>query len=691
RVRTTGFFYGSTNGTGAELPHPLWLDLREQSHVFSGVFGVSKFSAAVNDGDGTSVAHGELVTGTYFPVLGVGTARGRLLGREDDRAAGAHPVAVVSHAYWQRVLGADPQVVGRTLRIAGTPLTIVGVTAPGFDGASVDTAAQIFVPMAMRGAVTRSSDQLTDRRARWLNVFARLQPGVTAEQATSALQPWYRAVRQQELLESGFARASSQVRQRFLDENRLQVLPAPEGHTPARDELRRPLWILMGVVGGVLLIACANLANLLLARGAVRQREIALRLSLGATRARVIRQLLVETLLLALLGGAAGLVVAWGGAHLLLQFFVNADGPTLIHATPDVRILAFTLLMSVGTGVLFGMAPALQATNPALAPTLKSEAGSVLGGSRQGLRRALVVSQVALSLVLLTGAGLFLRSLDGLLSMNLGFSPERLLMFGADAAQAGYDSVRTKQFATELLDRVRATPGVEAAGFSSVPLLWDAWWGNSITIEGYVPADGEDPGSRCNAVSPGYFAALGIDLLSGRDFTDGDFRVPPSDMSGRDASGGYRVAIASESFVRRYITGNPIGRHIGLGNDPGTATPIEIIGVVKDSTYSGPREERQHQLYFPYLEGIEAGMPWFYVRAQRDPALLLPAMRQVVRGLNADVPVHALRTLDEQLARSVINQRLITTLSGVFGALATLLAMVGLYGVVAYTVTRRTR
>ncbi len=692
RVQTTGFFYGSTNGSGRELSHPLYLDFRDHNEVFSGIFGLWNFTGSVNAGDRPEMAHGELITGTYFSTLGVGAIRGRVIGPDDDRVTGGHSVVVISHAYWLRRFAAAPDIVGRKLTIANQPMTIIGVAEPGFDGASLSTATQFFVPMMMDAQITRAQDRLTDRGSRWMNVFARLAPGVTPEQAAARLQPFYRAVREQELQAPRFTRASALTRQRFLNENQLAVVPAPEGHTPSRGDMRRPLWILMAIVCGVLLIACANVANLLLARGAARRREIALRLSLGATRGRIVRQLLIESLMLALVGGAGGVFLATAGANLLLGVFVDPETVNLIRATPDARILAFTFAVVLLTGLLFGLVPAFQSTRPALAPTLKDLAGSVLGGGHGRLRKGLVVSQIALSLLLLIGAGLFIRSLNGLLSFDLGFKPDHLVMFGADPGQSGYRDMRTKQFAIDLLAKVRATPGVSGAGFASVPLLWGGWWGSSIAVEGYVPKENENVSSRCNAVSPGYFEALGIPLLMGRDFHEGDFHDPgPASTADSVAAEGYRVAIVTESFAKRYLPGNPIGRHIGFGADPGTPTPIEVVGVVRDSTYSGPGEERQWQLYFPYLEGRDPGMTWFYVRTGQDPAAILPAMRRAVHDVDPNVPVMTLRTIEAQMQRALVNERLVTGLSTIFGLLATLLSMVGLYGVMAYGVARRTR
>ncbi len=654
---------------------------------------MSSFGAAVNAGDRAELIQCELVTGTYFGTLGIGPVRGRLLGPDDDRVPGAHAVAVISSAYWQRRFAGDPQIVGRTLSINSQSMTIIGVVEPGFDGMNLATATQVFVPVAMDTAMRRSAtDRLAVRGARWLNVFARLKPGVTPAQAAAILEPFHRSIREQEVREDArFARATALTKQLFVNEHHIQVVPSPEGYSPIRGRMERPLWMLMAIVCGVLLIACANVANLLLARGASRQREIAVRLAIGASRGRIVRQLLVESLLLAGLGAAGGLFLATAGAHLLIGFVADADSITLISPTPDLRILGFTGAVALLTVLLFGVVPALQSTKPSLAPTLKDQAGSVVGGAHVRTRKALVISQITLSLLLLIGAGLFIRSLNSLMRTDLGFKPDHLLTFAADPTLVGYKGTRITQYATDLRARVLATPGVSAAAFSRIGLLWGGSWGNSIVVEGYQPKPDEEIGSRLNAVSPGYFEAVGIPLLMGRDFHEGDARAAGPVSEAEKADEGYRVAIVSESFVKRYIQGHPLGRHIGMGSDPGTPTRIEIVGVVKDSTYTRPHEERQWQLYFPFLEGLDAGAATFYVRTAQDPESMLQTMRQVMQQLDPAVPPMSLRTLDVQLKRSLVNQRLVTGLSAVFGLLATLLAMVGLYGVMAYSVTRRTR
>ena len=694
RVSTEGFYYGGSIGTGRELSYPIYKELRDRNQTFNGLFAMFPFRPAIQAGgsnEAAAMVEGELVTGNYFRSLGIGAIRGRVIGEDDDRVPGGHSVAVISYAYWQRRFGGDPNIVGRSLSISNQPMTIIGVLEPGFDGLNLASTTKVFVPVMMEALMIPPGSRMQENGLRWLKAYARLKPGITPEQAQASLVPLYRTLREQDLTDARFNRASATAKQRFLNENRIAITLASGGFTPRQSELRRPLLVLMAIVAGVLLIACANVANLLLARGASRQREVALRLSLGATRGRIVRQLLVESVMLAAAGGIAGVLLATAGVNLLLTSMSDPEAAATINATPDFRVLMVTGAITMLTGLLFGIVPAFQSTKPALAPTLKDMAGSVVGGGHVRVRKALVVSQVALSLLLLIGAGLFLRSLNGLLTSDLGFKREHLLTFGADPTLAGYKDQRVKQYAMDLLAKVRATPGVEAAGFARLGVLWGGSWTNSITVEGHQPKDVDLVYSRMNSVSPGYFEAMGIPLVMGRDFTEADARVYAPGEKADDPDEGYRVAIVSEEFVKRFITGHPIGRHFGMGNDPGTPTKIEIVGVVKDSVYTWPGEEREQQAYFPYLESRDANSAWFYVRTAQEPEAMLETMRRTMRDLDPAVPPMQLRTVDTQVRRSLGSQRFMSGMSLVFSVLATLLAMVGLYGVMAYGVTRRAR
>jgi predicted permease len=688
---TSRAVYGENWGDGSEISFPMYEDLRDNNQVFSGMLARFGFNLHIGYGGQTERVTGELVSGTYFPVLGVGAALGRTLLPEDDVRPGGHPVAVLSHGFWVSRFASDPDVVGRGVIINGHPYTIVGVARPGFEGVEVGRPTQVFVPIRMKGQITPGWNGLDQRRFNWVRVFARLQPHVTAEQAQAAVQPFYRSRLDMEVLEPAFANAAPAVKERFLT-NTLTLLPSAQGRSNLRRNLTRPLWVLMAIAAGVLIIACANVANLLLARGAGRQREMAIRLALGASRGRLVRQLLIESVLLAAAGGLAGLAIAAAGAPLVLGFFVAGDLPQPVSTAPDVRILAFTFGVSLLTGILFGMAPALQSTRPDVTPALKAQAGSVLGGGQARLRKGLVASQVAVSLLLLIGAGLFIRTLNNLLTVDIGMAANQLMSFSVDPSLNGYAPERTRQFAQTVLERLNRTPGVMSAAIGTRRLLEGNRWAMNVTIAGYTPQGDEEIDVLSNAVSPGYFTTMGIALLAGRDFNARDLRTAPPPVVARGGRMDFRVAIANEKFVKRYFgTSNPIGRRIGFGSDPGTPTPIEIVGVVKDAKYTDVRDETQEQLFFPYFEqGHPSGFT-AYVRSTRDAATMFGVLRETMRELDPNLPMHSPRTLDTQVAYSLSRERMVATMSTVFGMLATLLAVIGLYGVMAYTVSRRTR
>jgi predicted permease len=682
-----GMRYGSNWGEGTELSHPMYKELRDRNDVFEGVCAGFNRSMNVGRAGQTERVAGQVVSGTYFTVLGVGAAMGRVLSPDDDRTPLGHPVVVLSYGFWQSRFASDPSVVNSSILINGHSYTIVGVARQGFDGDEVGRQTQVYVPMMMKRQITPGWNGLDERLFRWVRVFARLRPGVTREQAQGALQPYFTSLLQRDLNDPEFARASARDRQRYL-ENHLTVSDASQGRSRFRETMTTPLWVLMATAAGVLLIACANVANLLVARGASRQREMAVRLALGASRGRICSQLIVESVVLALAGGAVGLGIAAIGAPIVLAFFTSPETPQPISTAPDWRILAFTFGVSTMTGVLFGLAPALQSIRPRIAPTLKEHAGSVLGGHAR-LRKGLVASQVAVSLLLLAGAALFIRTLDNLLKLDVGFDTARVISFSIDPTLNGYTPQRTQQFARSLLERLNATAGIERAGLATERLLEGGGWTSSITVEGYQGRGGDETSTQwCNTISPGYFRTMGIPVMAGRDFDDRDLQTAISPES----SFRYRVAIANETFARHYFGDkNPIGRRIGFGGNPNTPTPIEIIGVVRDSKYSDVRDETPRQLFFPYLEDSNPGGFTMYVRTTRPADTMFSAIRHTVAGIDPSLPVYDTRTLEHQVDQSLRRERLVATMTAVFGALATLLAVVGLYGVMSYTVARRTR
>ena len=686
QINFTGSRYGNNWGDGSELSYPVYKELRDNNNLFTGIF--ARFGTAFHIGAGgqTERVAGELVTGSYFPVLGVGATVGRTIGEDDDRTPGGHPVAVLSHGYWKSRFNADPAALGSKITINGHPYTIIGVARQGFEGIEVGRQSQVFVPLMMKAQITPTWDGLNDRLWRWIRVFGRRRPDISTDQARAALEPFFKTVFERDLADRGFSTASAAARKRY-SENRLVLLDASQGRSGLRRALTTPLWLLMGTAVGVLLIACANIANLLLARGASRQREIAVRLALGATRLRIVRQLLVESLMLATAGGVIGLGIAAAMAPVVLSFFINNEGPQPISTAPDWRILAFTAGVAMLTGILFGLAPAFQSTRTNVGPTLKDQATNVLGGQGR-FRKALVAAQIAVSLLLLIGAALFIRTLDNLLAVDIGFESGRLIAFSIDPSLNGYDPPRIRQFSRTLLERVGRIPGVEGTGFASIRILEGNQWNSSMTVEGYQPKPDENISIWNNSVSPGYFKALGVPFLAGRDFDERDIFTVPTPEGVPD----FKVAIVNERFARHFFgNSNPIGRRIGFGADPNTRTPIEIIGVVRDSKYTDVRDDVQRQAFYPFLQAARPSGFTVYVRTTRPAETMFGLVREAVRGIDPDVPIHGTRTLERQVELSLSRERLVATMTTTFGTLATLLAVIGLYGVMSYTVARRTR
>jgi predicted permease len=677
-LTSRGQHYGSNTGSNA-ISYPMYQDIRDKNQVFSGMFCKYGVTLSLNFEGRTELVSGELVSGNYFPVLGVGAAVGRVFNSSDDLIQGGNPLAVLSYGFWKTRFGGNRNAIGARILVNGYPLTIVGVSQAGFDGVEMGTSPQIRIPMTMKKEVTSFFYSLNDRRGRFAQVFGRLKPGMTLEAAKAGLQPLYHQILQMEVQEKDFARTTEYTRQQFL-KMWLEVLPASKGRSDLRRQFTNPLWALMAIVGLVLLIACSNVANLLIARAAARQKEIAVRLALGASRRRLICQLLEESVLLSAAGGLAGLGLAVWMDRTLIGFLPLGVTPLTVSSMPDGRVLGFTFAVAVLTGFVFGLAPALQATRPELAGTLKDQAGSVVGGTAVGLRKSLVVAQVSLSLLLLIGAGLFIQSLRNLRDLNPGFHTENLLTFAMDPTLNGYKPERSLQFYRELTDRMNALPGVKSGALAVVQILDGNEWDQTVTVEGYTTKQGEYVDPHMQFISPRFFDTMGIPVLLGRDFTIQDDKGRP------------KVAIVNEKFARRYFGGaNAIGRHVGMGGNPGTKTDTEIVGVVKDTKYESMRDEIPYEMYLPYRQmDFVLGMT-AYLRTEADPDNMFALLRRTVREVDSNVPVYRMRTLEQQLDKSLMSERLLATLSAIFGCLATLLAAVGLYGVMAYMVARRTR
>ena len=605
-----GQHYGSNNGL-YRLSYPMYEDFRDHNRVFSGMFCVNPLEMSVSANGKTEHVAGELVSGTYFPVLGVGAALGRVFTPDDDRLPDGEPYAVLGYRYWLERFGGQPNVIGTKLLVNGYPLTIIGVSEAGFDGTNPGEEVAIRVPVVMKAEMdpvsARFDYNLKARRGRWVKVFGRMKPEVSAEQAKASLQPFFHSMLQMEVQQKEFAKADPETKRRFLN-MWMDVLPASKGDSQLRREFSGALLVLMAIVGLVLLIACANVANLLVARATARQKEIAVRLALGAGRMRIVRQLLVESVTLALAGGVAGIILAMWMDRALIDFLPQGDSPLTITTTPDWRILTFTLGVSLLTGIIFGLAPALQSTRPHLAETLKDQVGSIAGGTSVLLRKSLVVAQVTLSLLLLIGAGLFIGSLRNLRNLDPGFRTANLLQFAVDPSLNAYSQARTFDFYRQLRDNLDAIPGVESASLAIMPVLSGNEWDNSMAVEGFANKPAEVPDPHMNFVSPDHFKTMNIPILAGRDFR----------MS--DSDGAPKVCIVNEHFARKYFKdGIAVGEHVGQGGDPGTKLDIEIIGVVRDTKYESMRAEVPDEVYRPYHQMNFATGMYAYVRTARPP------------------------------------------------------------------------
>jgi len=661
------------------ISHPLFLELSAKNDVFSGMLAHFAATVHLTSGRETDNATASLVSGSYFPVLGLMPHAGRLLTAEDDQKPGAHPVVVIDHGYWKRRFAGDPKVVGQTVGINGHPMTVVGIAPEGFHGVEVGQSIDVYVPLMMQPQVLPTwPATLGEWRSRWLMAMARLKDGVTPEEAKARVNVLYAQLLQEDLARLGSR--SERFKTLFL-KKQLELLPGGRGSSDLRAQSRKPLLILMGMVGLVLLIACANVANLLLARASSRQKEIAVRLALGASRGRLVRQLVVESLVLSLAGGFLGVFVASWTGDFLLRFLPGDGTARVIAVEPEPRMALFAFGLSVLTGVLFGLVPARGATRTALAPTLKSEAGSLHGGSAPfRFRKGLVVAQVALSLLLLVGAGLFTRSLGNLRSLDPGFDAEQLVAFSLDPSLNGYDRDRGMALFDAVLDQIAAEPGVRSVSMAEIALMTNSNSSSTVRVQGYESKEGEDMNPNFNRVAPGFFSTMGIPLLSGRDFADGDARNAP------------KVAIVNETFAR-YFFGqeDPIGRRFGLGRDNKDAD-IEIVGLVRDGKAASLRDKPLRFVYTPFAQDDTVGSQTVYVRSTSDDAASLgPRLRQIVKAQDAALPVTDLKTMKVQIGESLVVERMVATLSAAFGFLATVLAAIGLYGVMSYAVALRTR
>lgn len=678
-IATRGGHVGSNRGRNS-LSYPMYKEYRDRNQVFEGV--LCRRGEEINLGfeNSTERVPGELVSGNYFEVLGVRPAHGRMFSKTDETAPGANPVVVLNYDFWRTRFKADQRMLGQTVRINGFPMTVVGVAAPGFNGVSLGFRPAVHIPVTMKKQVTPSWDALDDRRTRWVQVLARLKKGLTMTEAEASVRPLHRQMINAEVQEAAFANVPNYARQQFLQSYAILLPGGQGGDSGMRRHMETPMQVMMCLAALVLLISCANVSNLLVARAANRQKEMSVRLAMGAGRARVVTQLLVESLLLSFAGGALGLWVAGWTTESLLRFAPDDQARLALTSDIDPRILAFTLGVSVVAALIFGLLPALQLARTDLATTLKEQSASAGAGHGGRLRRALVVAQVAMSFVLLSGAALFVQSLQNLRLTDPGFNTANLVRFKLDPTLSGYDTARAKSFYRQLRSRLESLPGVNSVGLAVVPILDRSNWDSTVSVEGYRSKDGEDMNPHYNSVSPGYFKTLGIVMVAGREF------------DARDADGGPCAGIVNQTFAKRYFGDrSPVGYHFGFGAGAGVKLDIEIVGVAKDVAYEELGEPTLRQVFVVSDQQDWSSSMTVYVRSGLPSSQLLPLLRREVAQMDPSIPLFDMNTMEDQLDIALSIQRFVAFLSSVFGFLATALAVIGLYGVSTFNVARRAK
>jgi predicted permease len=656
--------------------YPAYRGLREHQRVFAGL--IAERTDAVNltvDG-ATQRALASIVSGNYFDVLGVRPLQGRLFGDDDDRIRSGHPVAVLSHGFWVERFGGSSDIIGRTLRVGGHPFTVIGITERGFNGLEVGASVDLFVPTMMLPDVVTYTKALDERTAYIFQLYGRLASGVGRQQAEGQLRPLYLAELEQDVAAMGNRAPAGNDWKRGT----LLLEDGHRGTSGLRRDLGTPLIAVMAMTIVLLLTACANIAGLQTARASARLKEISIRLAMGASRGRILQQLLTESAVIALLGALAGLWIAWLTIRLLVAEMGDTGERLRLFTTfLDARALAFTFVFAAATGLAFGLLPALFATRPEVWPGLKSGIVADVGGQAR-LRRVLVTAQLALSLVLVAASGLFGRTLLNLRHADTGFQTERLIQFQLNPGAAGYDRARSETLLHQVVDDLQSVPGVGRATLAVAPVLSNGLIGFSLDVEGYSSREGTRARAVANVVAPGYFGIVGTPLVRGREF------------SATDTARSRRVAIVSDRFVRRYLPNlDPLGRTIGLAYGGPARFYYEIVGVAKDARLNNLRDEPPPTFYLPYTQFDVLNSSFVLARIQTDPDLLRRPIEAVVRRRDPELPVVAYSTVDEQIDRLLRPERLVASVSLAFGLLATGLGAMGLYGVVAFTVARRTR
>jgi len=676
KAESAGLTNGFPDGSTDLYSYPFYRQVQQRTDVFSGVASLLSIPwnvhGFVNSGGDIEQLQVQLVSGSYFPVLGVTAGLGRVLTEADDQTPGAHPVAVVSYAWWQQQLGGNPAAVGQTITIDNVAYTIVGVAPRDFFGTTVGSAPDLWIPLAMEKQMPPTHwDGRTAEDFQDLYLIGRLKPGVTAQQANAAVNLLFT-----QSLQTRAGTQPTAQRLKQIQEANIQLTPVSRGLSTLREQFSLSLRVLMGVVALVLLIASANVANLLLAHGAARSREFAVRLAVGAGRMRLARQLLTESALLALLGGAAGVALSWWGTRLLL--LMASDGPEAlpVDIAPNLRVLGFTIGVSALCAIVFGTAPALRASR--IEPNTSLKGGKTLNALRNPLGKAFVVAQVALSLLLLVGAGLFVRTLVNLQNIPSGFKQENAMLFMIDPSATGIktDDPKLPALLSEVENKVKQVPGVQAASFAFMVFNQGFWTGAAYTREDNI-AEGQNRSLRNNIVGPDFFAAMGIPLVQGRG------------IGPQDTKSSQKVAVVTESMVQKFFpTGSPIGKRFGIKGRE-SSEEIEVIGVVKDAKYGNLKESFRPMAFYPYTQ-VPDVLGNFVVRFSGPASTVVPQVRETIKQINRNLPVDDVVSLSDHIGRSLVQQKLIARLASFFGLLALLLACVGLYGVMSYGVARRT-
>lgn len=655
--------------------YPMYKDLRDRNDVFSGVIARGGTQMNVSHGEQTERVRGELVSGNFFEVLGVRPWAGRLFTQDDDLTPGAHPVAVLSYSYWESRFGKDPNLIGKTILVNEHPLTVIGVTPPGFYGVNLSSSPDVRVPMMMTPVFNPlPPTRLQSWRHQWLTLMARRKADVSPEQAQASLAVLYRQLREAEAQQLP-PDLSEFDRQQFLAQ-RIAVLPGDQGFRHLQTELKTSLWLLFGATCAVLLILVANLANLMMARATVRAQETAVRLALGAGRLRLLRQWLTEGVVLAIIGGVVGVVIAlW--IKTALMAFMPADFRVNLSGSFDWRLYLFIFGTAILLGVALSLAPAIQAARQVFSPGLRLESRSFTAAGRLvSLRSALILVQVALSLPLLFTAALLLTTLKNLRAVDTGFGKDNVLLASVNPALNGYTPERSTNFYNELLARTRALPGVKHASLASDSPISGGWDSNTISVEGYTPKQGERMSCDVTWISTDYFKTLTIPFLAGRDFNHDD-RV-----------GSPQVAIINEKMAKYFFgTTDVIGKKIGLDKVP----DITIVGVIKDAQYVDLRSPIRRHFYLPVAQEKVLTNLTLQVKTETDTKVVAESVRAELKALNPHLPLYDVKTLATEIDDSLVQVRLVTWLSSAFGLLATLLTALGLYGVLTFSVARRTR